>query len=117
MCHIHIKHRLSQERFAACLWPVFLTSQGGYRDWSSQVVTAEAMTKRLGNIKRDFMSFGMMLKRSGTQAVFSSILPAGDWDQRRRQCTDQVNDWLHSSCHNQGFRFYDLGMLLRDGAF
>lgn len=36
---------------------------------------------------------------------------------------DQVNDWPHSWCHVQGFRFYDLrhaferpGMLTQDGA-
>lgn len=33
---------------------------------------------------QDFMSFRKMLKGSGVQVVFSSILPVGDWDQRRK---------------------------------
>ena len=72
------------------------------------VGTTEAATRRLQNIKRDFMFLGKMLKGSGAQVVFSSVLSVGDWDPRRRRHTDQVNDWLRSWCHVQGFGFCDL---------
>lgn len=52
----------------------------------------EASRSRPHNIKKDFKSHGKMLKGSGTQVVFS-VLPAGDWDPRRRRQTDQVK-WL-----------------------
>lgn len=51
------------------------------------VGTTEAVTRRLGNIKRDFMSLGKMLKGSGVQVVFS-ILPVREWHLRRRQRMD-----------------------------
>lgn len=40
----------------------------------------EAVIRKLKNIKDDFMSLGRMLKGSGVQVVFFSVLPAGDWD-------------------------------------
>lgn len=68
------------------------------------------------------MSLGQMLKGLAVQVVFSSVLPAGDWDPKRRQHIVKVNDWLRSWCHDQGFMFYDLGsnlerlgMLTQDG--
>lgn len=64
------------------------------------------ITKRLQNIKREFMSLGKMLK--GAQVVLSSVLQVGDWDPGRRQHMDQVNDWLRSWCYVQGFGFCDL---------
>ncbi|XP_032060951.1 olfactory receptor 14A16-like [Aythya fuligula] len=42
-----------------------------------------AATRRLQNIKKNFMSFGKMLKGSRAQVVSFSILPVGDWDPRR----------------------------------
>lgn len=69
--------------------------------------TTDGGTRRLQNIKTDFMFLEKMLKGSGAQVVFS-VLPVGDWDPRRRRHTDQVNDWLRSWCHVQGFGFCDL---------
>lgn len=71
------------------------------------VGTTEAATRIHQNIRRDFMFLGKMLKGSA-QVVLSLVLPIGDWDPRRRQHTDQVNDWLRSQCHVQDFGFCDL---------
>ena len=86
------------------------------------VGTTEDTTKRLQNIKRDFISLGKMLKGSEAQVVFSSVLSVGDWNPRRRQRMHQVNEYLCNWCHVQGFGFHDLGnsferlnMLTRDG--
>lgn len=49
---------------------------------------------------------------SGAQAVFSYILPLGNWDPGRRRRTEQVNVWLCGWCHTQGFGFSDLGHTL-----
>lgn len=61
--------------------------------------------------------------QEGKDAVFSSILPAGDWDLGRRRKASQSNEWLHGWCHTQGFGFYDLrhtfgklGTLTLDGS-
>lgn len=122
---------VSQERFSACLRPLFVTSQRlpsliKPEELSPISVFSSrdnwALRKRLWNIKRAFMSLGKMLKGSGAQVLFFLILPAGDWDPQRRQHMDNLNGWLHSWCHDQGFGFYDLrcvferlDMLLQDG--
>lgn len=86
-------------------------------------VGTKVATRKLLNIKRDFISIGKMLKGSGVQVVFSSILPVGYWDPKMRQHTNQVNYCLHSWGHAQGFGLYGLwcfseipGMLMPDGA-
>jgi len=66
------------------------------------------VTGKLKYIKEDFISLGNMLKGSGVQVVFSSVLPAGNWDPGRRR-TDQLNEWLCEWCHTKGYGFYDLG--------
>ena len=45
-------------------------------------------------IKRDFRALGRLLKGSGAQAVFSSVLSVGDWDPHKRKRVDTLNDWL-----------------------
>lgn len=40
---------------------------------------------KLQNIKMDFMSLRKVVKELVTQVVFSSILPVGDADPRRRR--------------------------------
>lgn len=55
-----------------------------------QARSHKAVTGKLKYVKKDLMSLGKMLKGSGVQAVFSSVLPAGNWDLGRR--TDQLND-------------------------
>ena len=46
-------------------------------------------------IKRDFRAPGRLLKGSGAQAVFSSVLSVGDWDPHNRRKVDiLMNKWL-----------------------
>lgn len=54
--------------------------------------------------------------------MFSSILPVRGRGPGRRRRIEQVNAWLRSWCHTQGFGFYDhgstfekLGLLGADG--
>ena len=43
-----------------------------------QVGSREAATRKMRNTKKDFASLGRLLKGSGVQVVFSSVLPLGD---------------------------------------
>ena len=65
-------------------------------------------------IKRDFRALGRLLKGSGTQVVFSSVLSVGDWDPHKRRRVDMLNKWLCELCA-QGFRYYSLGRSLEKG--
>jgi len=66
-------------------------------------------------IKRDCRALGRLLKRSGAQVVFSSVLSVGDWDPHKRKRVDMLNDWLCEWCRAQGFGYYDLGHSLEKG--
>ena len=63
-------------------------------------------------IKRDFRALGRLLKGSGAQVVFSSVLSVGDWDLHKRKRVDTLNEWLCKWCHAQGFGYYGLGRSL-----
>ena len=65
--------------------------------------------RKLKHVKQDFASDGKMLKGSGVQAEFSSVLPMGSWDPGRWRRTCQVNNWLNGCCLDQGFGHFDLG--------
>ena len=43
-------------------------------------------------IKRDFRALGRLLKGSGVQAVFSSVLSVGDLDPYKRRRVDMLNE-------------------------
>jgi len=68
--------------------------------------------RKLKNVKKDFASFGKVLKGSGVQAEFSSALPAGIWHPGRWRRTCQVNDWLRGWRLDQGFGCFELGQAL-----
>ena len=53
-------------------------------------------------IKRDFRALGRLLRGSGAQVVFSSVLSVGDWDLHKRKRVDTLNEWLCEWCHAQG---------------
>lgn len=57
-----------------------------------QVGSHEAASRKLKNIKKDFVSLGKVLKGSGAQVAFFSVLPVGAWHPSRRRRTDQLND-------------------------
>lgn len=48
----------------------------------------EEVGKRNSQIKRDFRALGRLLKGSGAQVVFSSVLSVGDWDLHKRRRVD-----------------------------
>jgi len=52
-----------------------------------------------GVIKRDFRDLGWLVRESGAQAIFSSLLPAAGGDVARNKRTQSINTWLHGWCH------------------
>ena len=66
-------------------------------------------------IKRDFRALGRLLKGSGAQVVFSSVLSVGDWDPHKRKRVDTLNDRLSEWCRAQGCGYYGLGHSLEKG--
>ena len=66
-------------------------------------------------IKRDFRALGRLLKGSGAQVVFSSVLSVGDWDPHKRKRVDTLNEWHCEWCCAQGFGYYGLGCSLEQG--
>ena len=63
-------------------------------------------------MKKDFKALGQLVKESGVQVIFSSLLPfSGDdmgWDRR----IQSINAWLRDWCYRQGFGFFDNGWFL-----
>jgi len=73
-------------------------------------------------IKRDFRTLGRLLKKSGEQVIFSSLLPVTGGDIARKRWTQSVNTWLSGWCHGHNFMFFDdwmaytaPGLLASDG--
>ncbi|XP_066848127.1 uncharacterized protein [Anser cygnoides] len=58
-------------------------------------------------IKRDFRALGRLLKGSGAQVVFASVLPIGGIAADKR--SHHINMWLRDWCDRQNFRFFDHG--------
>jgi len=50
-------------------------------------------------IKRDFRALGQLVRESGAQVIFSSLLPVADGDVGRNRCTQPTNTWLRGWCH------------------
>ena len=79
----------------------------------SQVGSNEVATGSPRAIKRDFRALEQLVKGSGTQVVFSSILPAAGVDEGRNRKSQQINTWLQASCHQQNLGFFDHGSVYR----
>ena len=45
--------------------------------------------------RRYFRALGRLLKGSGAQVVFSSVLSVGDWNPHERRRVDMLNEWLY----------------------
>lgn len=83
---------------------------------------SEAATGSPRAIKRDFWTLGQLVRGSGAQLAFSSILPVVGSDTGRNRQTQPINTWLHVWCHWQNFSFFDnrmvymaRGLLVLDG--
>lgn len=68
---------------------------------------------QLGNkiyiyIKKNFASFGKVLKESEVQVVFFSFVPVGGQNPGKRRRNDQLNGCLCEWCHAKGYGFYEL---------
>lgn len=63
----------------------------------------EVATCNLRTIKTDFRELGWMIRNSGVQVIFFSILPSIDSVMSRRIVS--INMWFHGWCHHQNFRF------------
>ena len=61
-------------------------------------------------IKRDFRALGRLVRESGAQVIFSSILPVAGSDIGRNRQTQSINTWLCGWCHHHSFGFFDNGM-------
>ena len=58
-------------------------------------------------IKRDFKALGQLIRESGVQVIFSSILPVAGSNIGRNRWTQSINTWLRGWCHLQNFGFFD----------
>ncbi|KAK4826058.1 hypothetical protein QYF61_004173 [Mycteria americana] len=70
----------------------------------------EGATRSPRAIKRDFRALGRLVRDSGAQIIFSSLLPFVGSDTRRNGGTQSINSWLRGWCHRHRFGFFDNGM-------
>ena len=74
-----------------------------------QVGSDEVAIRSPRAIKRDFRALGRLVKGSGAQVMFSSVLPVAGNDEGRNRKSQQINTWLQACCHQQNFGFFDHG--------
>jgi len=60
-------------------------------------------------IKRDFRALGQLVRESGAQAIFSSLLAIAGSDTGRNRQTQSINIWVHGWCHCHNFGFLIMG--------
>uniref|UniRef100_A0A8B9F7M5 Uncharacterized protein n=1 Tax=Amazona collaria TaxID=241587 RepID=A0A8B9F7M5_9PSIT len=60
-------------------------------------------------IKKDYRALGEVVRGSGAQIVFSSILQDTGQDLEKARRIGQVNKWLEGWCYSQGFGYLDHG--------
>ncbi|KGL89130.1 hypothetical protein N301_03229, partial [Charadrius vociferus] len=73
----------------------------------------EVGTRSLKVMKNDFRALGQLVKGSGAQIVFSSILPFARDDEGINRRSKQINSWLRGWCIWQNFGFFDHGLVYR----
>ncbi|GAB0181413.1 hypothetical protein GRJ2_000606600 [Grus japonensis] len=61
-------------------------------------------------IKRDFGALGQLVRESGAQVIFISLLPVAGSNVGRNRRTQSINTWLHGWCHQRSFGFFNNGM-------
>ena len=72
------------------------------------VGTSDTARSSLRSIK-DYRALAVVVRDSGVQVVFSSVLPVkGKGFERARQIW-RINKWLRDWCHSQGFGYLDHG--------
>ena len=71
--------------------------------------TSDAAGSSLRRIKKIYRLLGAVVRDSGEQVVFSSVLPVKGRVFERASQILQINKWLQDWCHSQGFGYLDLG--------
>uniref|UniRef100_A0A8B9G7H1 Uncharacterized protein n=1 Tax=Amazona collaria TaxID=241587 RepID=A0A8B9G7H1_9PSIT len=61
------------------------------------------------SIKKDYMALGEVVRGSGAQIVFLSILQDTGQDLEKARRIGQVNKWLEGWCYSQGFGYLEHG--------
>jgi len=61
-------------------------------------------------IKRHFRALGWLVRESGTQVIFSSLLPVAGSNTERNRQAQSINTWLCGWCHCHCFGLYGDGM-------
>ena len=73
------------------------------------VGTSDTARSSLRNIKKDYRALGAVVRDSGAQVVFSSVLLVKGKGFERASRIWQINKWLWDWCHSQGFGYLDHG--------
>ncbi|KFV15623.1 hypothetical protein N340_04099, partial [Tauraco erythrolophus] len=71
----------------------------------------ETETRSPQSIKRDFRTLGQLVRGSGAQVIFFSVLPVASSDTGRSKCIQSINMWPHGWCHCHNFGFFDNGVV------
>jgi len=64
--------------------------------------TSDTARSSLRSIKKDYRALGVVVRDSGAQVVFSSILLVKGKGLERASQIWQINKWLQDWCHIQG---------------
>lgn len=63
-------------------------------------------------LQQDFRALGQVVKGSGEQVAFFSVLPVAGYYEGIHRKTQQINTWLQDWCHHQqNFGFSDHGSI------
>ena len=73
------------------------------------VSTSDTARSSLRSIKKDYRALGVVVRDSGAQAVFSSIVPVKGKEFERASRIWRINQCLRDWCHSQGFSYLDHG--------
>jgi len=67
---------------------------------------SEATTHSPRAVKRHFRALGPLVRESGAQVIFPSLLPVVNSDTGRSRKSLSINIWLHGWCHHHCFVFF-----------
>ena len=71
----------------------------------------EATTSSPRASRRDFRALGQLVRESGAQVIFSSVLPIAGSDIGRNRRSQTIYTLLSGWCHSHNFGFFDNGMI------
>jgi len=71
--------------------------------------TKDTARSSLRSMKKDYRALGAVMRDSGAQVVFSSVLPVKGRGLERAIHIWQINKWLQNWCCSQGFGYLGHG--------